>query len=87
MFIWISINFIYYGLSMLLPTILERVFAKAKADPNFKYAYMIGISLIELCSYVVGPSLIDHPDIGRKRAIYSCLMVTFVLTIIIIVLG
>ena len=43
---WFAVCFIYYGIMILLPTILQQVFSKNHASSNFKYFFL---SLIFLC--------------------------------------
>lgn len=87
MVVWTAICFIYYGITLLLPTILQRVFVRAKANHNFKYIYMIAISALEILSYSLAPRIMNNPRVGRKKAVYSCLFITFLGSLSIIAFG
>ena len=43
---WFSVCFIYYGVMLLLPSILQRVFEKTHGSDNFKYMFIVIISVV-----------------------------------------
>ena len=43
---WFSVCFIYYGVMLLLPSILQRVFSKTNESQNFKYLFIVMISIV-----------------------------------------
>lgn len=43
---WFSVCFIYYGVMLLLPSILQRVFSKTNESRNFKYLFIVMISIV-----------------------------------------
>jgi hypothetical protein len=67
LFAWFSVCFIYYGILLLLPTILSR---NQAASYNFKYMSLIIISVFEMLCFYFTKNLIDHPSFGRKRSTY-----------------
>ena len=75
---WFTVCFIYYGIMLLLPTILERVFKKSHHNPNFKYLFLIAISCIEVAGFYLSTVVMDHPRVGRKKAVYYGFVGVFV---------
>ena len=67
---WLSIYFIYYAVTLLLPTILQRLFFKNQASRQFEYIYLAGLSALQFICYIVSPMLMNHPALGRKKTIY-----------------
>ena len=43
---WFSVCFIYYGVMLLLPSILQRVFERTHGSNNFKYMFIVIISVV-----------------------------------------
>jgi hypothetical protein len=64
---WFSVCFIYYGIFLLLPTIISR---NQKSSYNFKYIYLIIVTLVEILCFQWSKWLMDHPMLGRKKTIY-----------------
>lgn len=64
---WFSACFIYYGILLLLPTILSR---SSTTSYNMKYISLIVMSLFEMLCFFFTKKLIDHPSFGRKRSTY-----------------
>ena len=64
---WLSIYFIYYAVTLLLPTILQRLFFKNQASRQFEYIYLAGLSALQFICYIVSPMLMNHPALGRKK--------------------
>lgn len=64
---WFSVCFIYYGILLLLPTILSR---NTATSYNFKYVSLIVISVVEMFCFYFSRTVMDHPDIGRKKSTY-----------------
>lgn len=58
---WMTVCFIYYGIMLLLPTILTRVFVNANKDPNFKYIFLIIIAIVEVGGFYIASYIMDHP--------------------------
>jgi hypothetical protein len=86
-FSWFAICFIYYGIMILLPTILERAFEKSHSNQNFKYIFLIAISVIEIGAFFLSSKITDHPDIGRKKGVYYGLAIIFIVSVLIILVG
>ena len=84
---WFSICFIYYGIMILLPTILERVFEKSHSNKNFKYMFLIAISMIEVAGFFLSSKIMDHPKVGRKKGVYYGLAIVFTVSLLIILMG
>lgn len=84
---WFSVCFIYYGIMLLLPSILQRVFDKKHTNNNFKYFFLVAISVVELLSFYLSSTLMDHPQIGRKKGVYYGLTIILITTLAIILLG
>jgi hypothetical protein len=72
---------------LLLPTILQRVFLKAKTNDNFKYLFLVGISVVEVASFYLSSKIMDHPDIGRKKSVYYGFGIILSVTFLILVFG
>ena len=64
---WFSVCFIYYGIFLLLPTIISR---NQKSSYNFKYIYLIIVTLVEILCFQLSKWLMDNPMLGRKKTIY-----------------
>lgn len=64
---WFSVCFIFYGILLLLPTILSQ---NTSTSYNFKYVSLIVISLVEMFCFVFSKTVMDHPDMGRKKSTY-----------------
>lgn len=64
---WFSVCFVYYGLLLLLPTILSR---NATSSYNFNYITLIVLSVVEMLCFYFSRTVMDHPDIGRKKSTY-----------------
>lgn len=82
---WFSVCFIYYGVMILLPSILERVFVKR--DQNFKYLFIVAISIIEVAGFYGSSIIVDHPLVGRKKGVYYGIIIIFVVSCLIPVVG
>jgi hypothetical protein len=64
---WFSVCFIFYGILLLLPTILAR---NTATSYNFKYVSLIVIAVVELICIHFSKTVMDHPDFGRKKSTY-----------------
>lgn len=64
---WFSVCFIFYGILLLLPTILAH---NTATSYNFKYISLIVISLVEMFCFYFSKAVMDHPDVGRKKSTY-----------------
>lgn len=64
---WFSVCFIFYGILLLLPTILAQ---NSASSYNFKYVSLIVISLVEMFCFYFSKTIMDHPDVGRKKSTY-----------------
>lgn len=64
---WFSACFVYYGLLLLLPTILAQ---NTQTSYNFKYISLIVISLVEMLCFYFSRAVMDHPALGRKKSTY-----------------
>jgi hypothetical protein len=64
---WFSVCFVYYGLLLLLPTILSK---NTATSYNFKYISLIVISVVEMLCFYFSRAVMDHPDLGRKKSTY-----------------
>ena len=64
---WFSVCFIFYGILLLLPTILAH---NTATSYNFKYVSLIVISLVEMFCFYFSKSIMDHPEMGRKKSTY-----------------
>lgn len=64
---WFSVCFIFYGILLLLPTILAK---NTASSYNFKYISLIVISLVEMFCFYFSKTVMDHPDMGRKKSTY-----------------
>lgn len=85
--IWLSICFISYGMTLLLPTILERVFKKSQVHSSYKYLFMMLTSVIEVVGYCISPTLSDNLLFGRKKTVYSSLLIIILCSILILFTG
>ncbi len=81
---WFSVCFIYYGIFLLLPTILSR---NQKTSYNFKYMYLIVVTGVEIICFYFSKYLMDHPSIGRKKTIYIGFFVIGVCSLMLIIFG
>lgn len=70
---------------ILLPSILERVFVKR--DQNFKYLFIVAISIIEVAGFYACSIIVDHPNIGRKKGVYLGIIIIFIVSCLIPVVG
>lgn len=84
---WFSVCFIYYGVMLLLPSILQRVFQKTHGSDNFKYMFIVIISVVEVASFYLSSKIMDHPSIGRKKSVYYGFFVIFIVTFLIMIFG
>ena len=69
---WATVCFIYYGIMILLPTILAKVYSSE--DVNIKYIFLMVVSLFEVAGFFVARMVIDHPRVSRKRGVYLGLL-------------
>jgi magnesium-transporting ATPase (P-type) len=84
---WFSVCFIYYGVMLLLPSILQRVFNKTHGSQNFKYFFIVVISVVEVGAFYFSSKIMDHPNIGRKKSVYYGLGTIFFVTMLIMIFG
>ena len=69
---WFSACFIYYGIFLLLPSILARNYATSY---DTKYLALIIINIFELFSFFFGLPMIDNPTFGRKRTMWITFLI------------
>jgi hypothetical protein len=75
MIAWFSACFIYYGIFLLMPSILARNHATSY---DLKYLTLIVINFFEIGSFFLIKPIIDNPLFGRKKTlIYTFLIVVF----------
>lgn len=86
-FSWFTVCFIYYGIMILLPSILVEVFGSSKEDENFKYLFIVGVSAIEASGFFLASKIMDHPRIGRKKGVYYGLGITFAASLLLPFIG
>ena len=68
---WFSVFFIYYGIFLFLPTILDNITPVMRYD--FKYLTMCTVVVFEIvCSQLSRP-IMEHEMFGRKRTLYYSL--------------
>jgi len=67
--VWLCSYFIYYAVTLLLPTILQRLFFKSQASRQFEYIYLAAMSVLQLGCYAVSPIIMNHPALRRKNSI------------------
>ena len=84
---WFTVCFIYYGVMILLPSILERVFIKSKRDQNFKYLFIVAVSVIEVGGFWGASMIMDHPQVGRKKGVYLGMGIVCIISVFIILMG
>jgi MFS family permease len=84
---WFSVCFIYYGVMILLPSILQRVFSRSHGSQNFKYFFIVVISVVEVGAFFLSSKIMDHPKIGRKRSVYYGFAAIFAVTALIFLFG
>lgn len=72
---------------ILLPSILQRVFSKTHGSQNFKYLFIVLISIVEVAAFYFSSKIMDHPQIGRKRSVYYGFIAIFIVTLLILVCG
>lgn len=84
---WFSVCFIYYGVMILLPSILQRVFSRSHSNQNFKYLFIVVISIVEVAAFYLSSMIMDHPNIGRKRSVYYGFGAIFLVTACIFLFG
>lgn len=77
---WFTVCFIYYGVMILLPSILQRVFSRTHSNQNFKYLFIVVISIVEVAAFYLSSMIMDHPNIGRKKSVYYGFGSIFVVT-------
>ncbi len=81
---WFSVCFIYYGIFLLLPTILSR---NQKTSYNFKYMYLIAVTMVEIVCFYLSKRLMDHPNFGRKKTIYIGFFVIALCSLFLVIFG
>lgn len=81
---WFSVCFIYYGIFLLLPTILSR---NKKTTYNFKYMYLIVVTTVEIICFYFSKKLMDHPSLGRKKTVYIGFFVISLCSLLLIIFG
>ena len=84
---WLANYFIYYGITLLLPTALQSVFNKSHTFKGFSYVYFAGLSIIEIAFYIITPYIMNHPQIGRKMGLFYGQFIVFVCSVLIIAFG
>jgi hypothetical protein len=84
---WFTVCFVYYGVMLLLPSILQRVFDRAHMSSNFKYIFIIFITIIEVAAFQVSSLFMDNPNLGRKKTVYYGFFIIFGVTLLIFLLG
>ena len=83
---WLGIYFIYYGITLLFPTIFHKIFAQKNPHQGIEYLYLLGLSVLELIFTWLSPAIMNHPAIGRKNAQLYSLIITFVASLLLIAL-
>ena len=43
---WLSTYFVYYGITLLLPTVIHRMFRQTTTNSSYVYLYMAGLSVL-----------------------------------------
>lgn len=81
---WFSVCFIYYGIFLLLPTIISR---NQNVTYNFKYMYLIAVTVVEIFCFYFSKKLMDHPSFGRKKTTYIGFFVIALCSLLLIVDG
>jgi uncharacterized membrane-anchored protein len=81
---WFSACFVYYGILLLLPSILAR---NNTASYNFKYIALIVISVVEMFCFYFSRTVMDHPDIGRKKSTYIGFIMVAICSVILMLFG
>jgi MFS transporter, putative metabolite:H+ symporter len=87
LFSWFTVGFIYYGIMILLPSILQRVFEKDQRPEGFKYIFLVAISLVEVGGFFAASSIMDSPKIGRKKGVYYGMTTVFLASLLILFFG
>lgn len=72
---------------ILLPSILQRVFTRTHSNQNFKYLFIVLISIVEVAAFFFSSKIMDHPKIGRKRSVYYGFAAIFIVTVLILICG
>lgn len=85
-FCWFVAMFIYYGILLLLPSILQELFASAK-NYNFKYFFIFMVTAVEVGFYKFNQLLMDNPRIGRKKCVFYGAISSFILFILVMLIG
>jgi hypothetical protein len=81
---WFSACFIYYGIFLLLPSILARNHATSY---DMKYLALIVINICELtCFFFVMP-IIDNPLYGRKKTMWITFLIVVALSLLLMITG
>ena len=57
-------------MTLFLPTILAQILPKTSSNRLLEYTFYLSMCLIEMSTYFIGPSFINHPHIGRKITTY-----------------
>jgi MFS family permease len=83
---WFVSLFVFYGIMLLLPTILQSLFSST-GSYNFKYLFIFMVTAVEFCCYNIWQFLMDHPRIGRKKSVYYGVLSSFILFIFVILMG
>lgn len=84
---WFSVCFIYYGVMILLPSILQRVFSRTHTNQNFKYLFIVVISMVEVAAFYFSSKIMDHPNMGRKKSVYYGFTTILIVTVLILIFG
>ena len=84
---WFTTCFIYYGVMLLLPSILGRVFGESSKERAFKYLFLISVTMVEVLSFAVCFYIMDHPAMGRRRSTYLGLAIVFAVSCLMVILG
>ena len=67
--VWLSNYFVYYAITLLLPTILQQLFFKSHSSRYFEYIYLAAMSVLQLGCFAVAPIIMNHPNFRRKRTL------------------
>ena len=67
--VWLSNYFVYYAITLLLPTILQKLFFKSHSSRYFEYIYLAAMSVLQLGCFAIAPVIMNHPNFRRKRTL------------------
>jgi hypothetical protein len=86
MFAWLSDYFIYYGVTLIFPTILKSLLVNSKIQ-GIMYFYLGALALLEMAANGAAPFILNHPLLGFKKGFFYCFLFTLICSLLIVIVG